>query len=285
MKSALFILLLTHGAFSLRLYDDFEFRSLINEAAETARIVLNSSKHPVYASDVPHSYADKFALAESTSQATLASVINAIKSIHVDVDSSRRYHDIENEMKAAAKQNRTVTFRFVAEERCEFLGWNLREIETGEKLVTETLFSTTTTKVVNTVNESSWQLKVNYTMSVYFDRDVDNVLIFGHNDLNRVIVTPSGPQPLPSVFLTDNFDLDVTPLMLSLVKAPSSDHSSSMVQFSIDRSNKECHTPRRNPEVIKMMLFTTKLHVWSENIRSYFSKPLFRADRKKHRFL
>ncbi len=284
MKHVLSILIVLQGASTLRLYDDFEFRSLINEAAETARIVLNSSKHPVYASNVPHSYSDKFALAESTTQAALAATLNAFKSIHVDGETLKKYGDIEAQMTAVVKQNRTVSIRFSAEERCELLSWGLREVEAGTKVVTESLFGSSTTKVINTVNESSWQLKVNYTLSIYFDRDVDDALIIGHNELKRVIVTPSGPSPLPSVLLTDNFDLDLTPLFLSLVKKPLNDDSVDIVQFSIDRNNKECHTPRRNPEVINMISFTTKMHVWSENVMSYFSKPLFRADRKNSDF-
>ena len=42
----------------------------------------------------------------------------------------------------------------------------------------------------------------------------------------------------------------------------------------------DCHTPRRNADINSALEFTQNLFTWAQDVGSYLTKPLFRADRK-----
>ena len=52
--------------------DESGFRRRVDKALESARRVLDTTREPVLAADVPHEYADKYLLAEFVTNTCLA---------------------------------------------------------------------------------------------------------------------------------------------------------------------------------------------------------------------
>ena len=60
-------------------FQDYQFRSAVDEALTTVRKILDTTKHPARAADVPHVYDDKYGLVEQASKAALVATANALE--------------------------------------------------------------------------------------------------------------------------------------------------------------------------------------------------------------
>jgi hypothetical protein len=60
-------------------FSEIQFRAKVDDALDTVRRILHTTKHPVRAADVAHTYSDKFAMVESATSAALSAVENALE--------------------------------------------------------------------------------------------------------------------------------------------------------------------------------------------------------------
>ena len=60
-------------------FSDYQFRAKVDEALDTVRKVLDTTKHPARAADVPHQYDDKYALVEQATKAAAVATLNALE--------------------------------------------------------------------------------------------------------------------------------------------------------------------------------------------------------------
>lgn len=60
-------------------FQDYQFRAAVDEALTTVRKILETTKHPARAADVPHVYDDKYGLVEAASKAALVATANALE--------------------------------------------------------------------------------------------------------------------------------------------------------------------------------------------------------------
>jgi len=60
-------------------FQDYQFRATVDEALSTVRKILDTTKHPARAADVPHLYDDKYGLVEQASKAALVATANAME--------------------------------------------------------------------------------------------------------------------------------------------------------------------------------------------------------------
>jgi hypothetical protein len=60
-------------------FQDYQFRSAVDEALTTVRKILDTTKHPARAADVPHVYDDKYGLVEQATKAALVATANALE--------------------------------------------------------------------------------------------------------------------------------------------------------------------------------------------------------------
>ena len=60
-------------------FQDYQFRATVDEALSTVRKILDTTKHPARAADVPHVYDDKYGLVEQASKAALVATANAME--------------------------------------------------------------------------------------------------------------------------------------------------------------------------------------------------------------
>jgi hypothetical protein len=60
-------------------FDEMQFRATVDRALVTVSKILDTTKHPARAADVPHVYDDKYGLVEQASKAALLATANAME--------------------------------------------------------------------------------------------------------------------------------------------------------------------------------------------------------------
>jgi hypothetical protein len=60
-------------------FDEMQFRATVDRALVTVSKILDTTKHPARAADVPHVYDDKFGLVEQATKAALVATANAME--------------------------------------------------------------------------------------------------------------------------------------------------------------------------------------------------------------
>eukprot|EP01041_Mallomonas_annulata_P014236 gene14236-30290_t len=153
-------------------FDEGIFRNKVSDAIAHVRRVLNGNKRPMYASDIRHAYDDKFSLSDFLTNTMIASNLNCLKSIGLSEEGLRKTVEWRS-------QNRSVSLRFNAEEKCTFVRMEEREVDSNSKLVTEkvgamSLPGFTTTKVVTKVKEYYWKFEVMYELLVFYGTEEKN---------------------------------------------------------------------------------------------------------------
>ena len=87
-------------------YHEHQFHRQMSDALHCLRTVLEKTKHPQLAEDVPHHYADKYAAAEFLTNTALAAVMTALLPVGMGAE---QWQQLLGWNKA-----RTVTLRFTA---------------------------------------------------------------------------------------------------------------------------------------------------------------------------
>ncbi len=143
--------------FVMSYYNENTFRSRVDQAMVQVKQILDNTRNPTVASDVPHEYTDKYLLAQFLTNAGLChhpllssavlhdrsllhcmcvcysrsgvvSVVNALEAL--GLDSAKLAQLVE------AAKDRSVTLRLKSEETCKFLRTVVREVEAPTSYVT-----------------------------------------------------------------------------------------------------------------------------------------------------
>lgn len=77
-----------------------------------------------------------------------------------------------------------------------------------------------------------------------------------------MIQTCTDKNPLPSSVVIPPKTVDITWLLQNI--------EDSVPIFSIDRSNNECHTPRRNPSIENALTHFSNFNTWANEVYPYF---------------
>lgn len=182
-------------------------------------------------------------------------------------------------------ETRSVTLRLSSEEKCTFLREETRKVTSPTEHVTEVkgLFGTTTItdKVVTTITGTSvvlrsyflleyfWDFQVSYELFMFFGNDPTEKVSLNSRKGNFTLKTTSKDTPHPQVSVQPNKDLNIT----FFLKNISQDFTTPA--FSIDRKNKDCRTPKRNPDSDAATDFFTEMSEWAEFVRNYFRNKIF----------
>lgn len=244
----------------------------IDSAMTSVRRLLDTTRHPQIASDVPHSYTDKYLLTEFLSNATLASQLNALA-----------YLGLNSEKLATLvkwSESRTVSLRFIANEKCDFDREVKREQDSDTKVVTEGRFLgsalSSTTKVVTTITEYFWNFTFEYQIVAFRGvgaAEGDTLVLSGRSGAHE-IKTSSDRSPRPKVKAPAQVaEVDITWLLQTL--ALLEDGTAPVPAFKIDRSATTCHTPRRNPEVEANLKSSGALAAFTRTVFLYFENNIF----------
>ena len=150
-----------HGPLAAR-----DFLARVERAVERARTVLDVAREPQAAGAVAHQYEDKYGLAETLVGTSVASWSTAMEALGLNARSLQRLREWA--------QERSVTLRFRAEERCSFARETKREVEDPSKHVREGFGVKITDKVVRTVTEYFWNFECEYEVSAFAGAEGDD---------------------------------------------------------------------------------------------------------------
>ncbi len=217
--------------------------------------------------EVPHAYNNKYELAEALGGVALAGLVTVLEVLGLNGKTLLVLKEWSEE--------RAVTLRFKAEERCELDRETKREQESDTKYVREYSGAfggggKTTDKVVTTITEWFWRYEVEYEVYAFAgaSEQEGKVVLQGRKGKYEIMTT-SKEAPRPKVTIRDAMDVNISPLQRQL------DAKGTEVHFAINREAKECRTPRRNPEVEDLVRFFEEVEDWGERVHRYFVSEIF----------
>ncbi len=239
------------------------FRARVNSVLDKARAVLESERHPQYAADVPHVYEDKFTLAECLTNCAVAASFNCLEALGLGQQGLAKLRQWAVE--------RSVTLRLKAEEKCLFDRMEKREVDSGAAFVRDYGPDNLkiTDKMVTTITEYFWKFEGRYELFAFAGTAAEDCVMLQERTGTCVIVTQTESHPRPQVKVCDAVDVNITWLLSAL------EPGTLRTRFSIDRTQKECCTPRRNPQVEEALALLNILYAWCNRVHDYFMQQLF----------
>ena len=240
------------------------FQSKVDAALSRIRTVLDNTRNPNVSSEVPHSYNDKYLLAEFLANSSLAAQVNILEVLGVTSENFRKLKEWA--------QTRSVSVRFTASETCDFIKTVERKVESDTEYVTEVkgVFGThkRTDKTVTTVTEHFWDFKMEYSLIAFQGNNPKDCITIRSRKGQFEIKTSSKSTPKPKVSVVDGIDINITWLLQNI-------NSNLQLCFEIDRKSSTCNTPRRNSEVGSALRYFSDIYDWCNRVNDYFLNRLF----------
>lgn len=248
-------------------YTEQDFSRKIELAQQAVKKVLANNRNPQLPSNVSHQYVDKFDLANFLTNAALASQLNSLAKLGLTTE-------LLTQLKTWQSENRSVTFAFSAQEECAFDKKKKRTIEpdvTHKSTTDSSFFGKTTysSKTVTTVTDYFWTHIGTWQLYAYQGNNDKDRVVLQVQKFEHKITTNSDSPPLPKAHVTAPIELNITWLLQQL-------NSEGVLAFQIDRTAKDCHTPRRNGDVKKAWEHCLEFYALSERVnqrmRQLFSR-------------
>jgi hypothetical protein len=255
-------------------YDEARFRAGVEGAMRAVRTILDNTKNPQYPADVPHRYNDKYLLAEFLTRTGVAAVFQALQTAGLSADNLPQL--------IGWAKNRTVTLRLNATETCTFLREESKKVESAQHVTEKKTrwggTETTTEKIVTTVKEYFWNFEFRYELVAFVGNEDDKALPLYSRAGKVEIKTAAKTTPRPEKVIRPKIDANITWLLSHL-------DAERRAFFTIDRTAKSCHTPRRNQQIEDALWAFNELGVWCQRIHGYFWNELFPAQQEHGRDL
>lgn len=253
-------------------YGEASFNNQLHDVTSTIRQVLHDSKFPAYAEDVPHSYDDKYTLAEVLTHTALLSNMHVLTQLGAHKGDAWAKSLIDK-----AAEGDTIWLSYASEERCVFNRTETSMVETGHAQVEEVqgLLGTTskTTKVKINITKHYWDFSIGHTLTLHSRRGAEPEEQEGlYRVLKRVEkVTSVESPPYVEINTFPPVLLDITWWLkhLSYEMTASGGIEYSPV-FTIARNKSSCHTPRRNAEVHEADRNMDAARIWARTIWTHF---------------
>eukprot|EP00475_Leptophrys_vorax_P007974 TRINITY_DN15106_c0_g1_i1.p1 TRINITY_DN15106_c0_g1~~TRINITY_DN15106_c0_g1_i1.p1 ORF type:complete len:946 (+),score=278.82 TRINITY_DN15106_c0_g1_i1:56-2893(+) len=251
-------------------YDEAAFRERLAKATEKLKLLLHQERSPQLPLDVPHGYEDKFVLANGLINTAIHAFVNVLGSAPIGV-SPEKLRELIQFSNSGSKH---VGLVLTCVETCKFSRDVSRTEENPTSYVTETQFGKFTRAFSSRIVEFAWEFVVEYRLIL---RDGKGAQI-GESLLTRKIgtdlITSSreyAPRP-PVEFVEMEAPLGY--LLKHL-------HPENLVaNVYIDRDDKACRTPYRNPQVKELFAFFRDFRVFSRQVIDYFRDRIFPLQRK-----
>ena len=242
-------------------FDEAAFRSKVNRALTEACKVLESNRTPQLADVVPHSYDDKFVLAENLINTAASACSHAFLSIGIT-------HN-QLEMFAGWASKRTVSLVFRGKENTKFNRKEEYKVESPshvtEVSVGSKVLATKTDKVITTVRDYYWDFEANYEIVAICG--VEDTEVIASHCVKTTLKTSSDKTPHPVSRIIEERALDISWLLHNA-------NSNSQGTFTINRNSSDCRTPRRNPDVEKAITYFKRAKDWAHQVFSYLQNSL-----------
>eukprot|EP00667_Euglena_gracilis_P001285 EG_transcript_1286 len=251
-------------------YSQYQFEQQMEQALTCLRTVLEKAKNPQLLHDVPHQYEDKYAAAEFLTNTALAAVCNALAPVGLGLETLQRLR--------GWSKGRSVTLRLASHETCVYVREQTREEEHESSIVTEkttsffgrpcTSAQKATTKIITKVTEHVWRFEARWQLVAFPGNALEEaVVVAARTGRAELITATKDSSPKPAARSVPSIDFQLTPLLDRL-------NDALQPTLTIDRSHRDCHTPRRNPQVEDMVTFCTGLWGWAEQALGYLRGQL-----------
>ncbi|KAJ3147847.1 hypothetical protein HDU86_007842 [Geranomyces michiganensis] len=256
----------------------------LEEALTRIRLILDSTRNPVRPTDVPHEYKNKYDLAEFLTNAALNAHLTCLSFLGWNEEAWQ----LAREWAAAPPESRTgVMIRFESEEVCEFLRVQEYETESPSVDISVTIASAgqgsgdpsvddfasrVQHKVVTRVKHYVYLVRVRYRLSLSSGsiNAGRRAITLGEAERSAEIISSvQDTPPIPLSNVNDPVDFDITFALAHLTG-----DESELFKFQVDRSDPECATPRRNPDIEKALTYFQALGRWAELVHNYFCYTL-----------
>lgn len=244
-------------------YDEHTFRTKIDAALRQVRTILDNTRNPRSPSDVPHRYEDKYLLAEFVGSVAIASLLQCLELVGLSEEGLAQLREWA--------RTRSITMRLNAREDCRFLREESRQVESPEHVIESRGLlgkSTRTEKIVVTVTEYFWSFDFSYEIVAYQGNAPENAVALLVRSGSVELKTAVNQTPRPLTVVRPPVDVDITWLFAHL-------DAEGRPKLGIDRTAKDCHTPRRNRQVDDGLVALERLHAWCSRVVSYFMNDLF----------
>lgn len=243
------------------------FHHNLQDAIKDVNRIISSDRNPQLASpDQEHSYDDKFTLSEYLTNVAMTAMCNAFDAIG---ESTFEFPQLIS----ACEEKEPVTLRFVANEKCELIVEEEREVESPVSYVEETksiLNMKTTRKVISKVKHYHWSVTIDYEAYVFVGNKSDasaetSLSIFKGSIPYNIVKRGSKENPAGSpASRIKPIDVSLNELLKHMKR------DTSNVEYSIDRSLDSCRTPKHNVDTQAAWEFFEDMASWCDGVRSYF---------------
>ena len=112
---------------SLQDFNEAQFRIRIDKALARVKTLLENSRNPQYATEVPHKYDDKYLLADTATNGAIRAHLVTLEQLGLTGAQLGQLKEWSS--------TRSVTLRFTSEEKCTFLRKTVREVQSDTKSV------------------------------------------------------------------------------------------------------------------------------------------------------
>jgi hypothetical protein len=248
-------------------HDEARFRLGVDAAMKSVKTILDNTRNPQYPEDVPHTYDDKYVLAEFLTRTATAAILQCLGSVGLT--------DEALEQLIGWAKTRSVTLRFQGQASCSFLREETHQVESAQQAVVEKRslwggVETTTGKIVTTVREYFWSFEFKYELIAFQGNMLDQAISL-HTRSGRIeLKTGAKTPPRPENVIRTPLDANITWLLGQI----DAQHRAS---FAIDRTSRTCHTPRRNDQIAAALSAFGAFSSWCGMVHGYFLRDLFTA--------
>ena len=238
-------------------YVEHRFKQKISKALASAQKVLSTTRNPTFAEDQPHSYDDKYALAEHLTSVSIAAQLNVLESMGLTaqmLEQSRQW----------ATQGKTVTLRLSSTERTSFVREAMSDVPHGTVVKHAGIFGTTESQVVTRRQEYFWAHTVEHEVLLFagVNATAESSLSLQRRTGRVELMTTLRESPHPEVRVVPAVDVELSWLFRQLTP-------SLQIGFRIDRAEKACRTPRRNAQADSALHAAYELHAWATAAFNY----------------
>ena len=242
-------------------FSEYRFQQQVDKAVTAVKRVLETTRNPRYASEVVHTYDDKYGLAEYLTNSAIAAQMACLEHLGLTREGLAKLLDWASE--------RSVTLRLKAEERCVYDREETRKEEDPTRHETKVLGLTFTDKVVTTITEYFWKFSVQYELFAYVGNSPDEKTVLRSRSALVELKTTTKSTPYPQVVLSPSHDVNVTWFLQNI------DPLTLNARFAIDREDSTCKTPRRNSHIEQAFRQFQHFSRWSETVAAFFSNSIF----------
>jgi hypothetical protein len=252
-----------------RLLDDYNehvFRHRVSDCLEQTRKILHNEKKLTTLDKVAHKYADKYHIVDYLGRAAIVCYLNCFSTLGLSAEDLAKL--------VSWSECLDITLRWEVDSKCVFVKEVKRDVENTTRLQTEVVgtvgFTMKTNKVITTVIDYHYVFTARYELVAYrgVGDAVNDRIVLQSRSSEQDIVTSSAISPYPGA-TNKHFDLNISWLLRRI------DSRTTLVNFSTDRDQDDCHTPSCNKEVSAALDFFMRSMVWFEVVINNLHESIF----------